>query len=34
VLNEAHQLRRKLAAWAMVGRQERVIDLWITKRAA
>ena len=32
VLNESQQLKRKLLAMARVGRQERVIDLWITKR--
>jgi ubiquinone/menaquinone biosynthesis C-methylase UbiE len=31
LLNETHQLKRKLGAWMKVGRQERVIDLWITK---
>jgi len=31
LLNEAHQLKRRLGAWVKVGRQERVIDLWITR---
>ncbi len=30
-LNGLHQFRRKAAGWVKVGRQERVIDLWITK---
>jgi ubiquinone/menaquinone biosynthesis C-methylase UbiE len=33
ILNEAHQLRRQATAWIRGLRQERVIDLWITKRA-
>jgi SAM-dependent methyltransferase len=31
ILNEAHQFKRKVNAWLKVGRQERVIDLWISK---
>jgi SAM-dependent methyltransferase len=31
ILNRVYQTRRRVAAWAKVGRQERVIDLWITK---
>lgn len=34
VLNEVHQLRRQAAAWMRGLRQERVIDLWITKRSS
>ena len=34
LLNEAHQLRRQAAAWVRGLRQERVIDLWITKRSS
>lgn len=34
MLNELHQLKRKLSGWVKVGRQERVIDLWITKDAS
>ena len=33
VLNEAHQLRRQVVSWLGAFRQERVIDLWITKRS-
>jgi SAM-dependent methyltransferase len=32
LLNEWHQFKRKFSTWMKVGRQERVIDLWITKR--
>jgi ubiquinone/menaquinone biosynthesis C-methylase UbiE len=31
VLNELHQLKRRASGWLKLGRQERVIDLWITK---
>lgn len=31
ILNEAYQIKRKVNAWMKVGRQERVIDLWISK---
>jgi ubiquinone/menaquinone biosynthesis C-methylase UbiE len=31
LLNEMHQLKRKINAWIHVARQERAIDLWITK---
>lgn len=34
VLNELHQARRHIVAATRVGRQERLIDLWIRKRAA
>ena len=34
VLNELHQARRQIATAARVGRQERLIDLWIRKLAA
>lgn len=34
VLNELHQARRQIAAAARVGRQERLIDLWVRKLAA
>jgi ubiquinone/menaquinone biosynthesis C-methylase UbiE len=32
-LNGMFQFNRRAAGWLKVGRQERVIDLWITKRA-
>jgi SAM-dependent methyltransferase len=33
VLNALFQFKRRAAGWIKVGRQERVIDLWITKAA-